>query len=287
MSGYKNFAVVGAGTIGLPVIEELLNTKSTGSIDKVVLLTRPESVSKYDPLAARGATITPVADYNSISEVSKALAGVEVVISTISRAGFELQIPIAKGAKEAGVKLFLPSEFGSPTDKATEGLYAAKAELNRKIREEVGLPTAVFFTGGFADVTWGPFIDLDLKSGSVGVGGDGSAKASFTSRHDIGRYIAYVLSTYPPELSKNKTFRIEGEHASLNDVFAQYEKKHGVKLQVRHTPIEELKEKVKKNPQDIASFLHLVWATGGGDVGTPLDNGLFPEWNPKPIVHYL
>ena len=40
MTGFKNFAVVGAGTIGTPIVEELLNAKSAGSVDKVVLLTR-------------------------------------------------------------------------------------------------------------------------------------------------------------------------------------------------------------------------------------------------------
>lgn len=74
---------------------------------------------------------------------------------------------------------------------------------------------------------------------------------------------------------------------SFNEIFAAYEKKHGVKLQVKYTPIEELEEKVKKNPHDIASFLGLMWATGGGAVGSPLDNELFPDWNPKPVLHYL
>ena len=41
MSGYKNFALVGTGNIGGPLTEELLNAKSAGTIDKVVLLSRP------------------------------------------------------------------------------------------------------------------------------------------------------------------------------------------------------------------------------------------------------
>ena len=74
---------------------------------------------------------------------------------------------------------------------------------------------------------------------------------------------------------------------SLNEIFAAYEKKHGVKLEVKYTPVEELQEKLKKNPKDMVSFLHQVWATGGGAVGSPLDNGLFPDWNPKPVIHYV
>ncbi|KZV68773.1 NAD-P-binding protein [Peniophora sp. CONT] len=286
MSGYKNFAVVGAGNIGAPIIEEFLNAKSTGAVDKVVVLTRPESASKLDALRARGATVVPL-DYSSASDVSKALAGIEVVISTIGQGAFDLQLHIAEAAKSAGVQLFLPSEFGSPTDTATEGIFAAKAALNRKIREQVGLPTAVVFPGGFADWLWVPFIGLDVKSGSVAVGGDGNAKLSFTSRPDIGRYLAYVLTTLPPAETKNRTFRIEGERASFNEIFTAYEKKHGVKLQVKYSSVEELEEKVRANPHDVASFLHLAWAQGQGSVGSPLDNDAFPGWNPRPVIHYL
>lgn len=171
-----------------------------------------ESASKYEALAARGATISPV-DYSSASQVSKALAGIEVVISTLSHTAFDFQLSIAQAAKASSAQLFVPSEFGSPTDKATTGFFAAKAGLNKKIREEVGLPTALFFTGGFSDFIWSPHAGLDVKSGSVTVGGDGNAKASFTSRPDIARYVAYVLTKLPASESNNKTFRIEGEHA--------------------------------------------------------------------------
>ncbi|KZV68772.1 NAD-P-binding protein [Peniophora sp. CONT] len=286
MSGYKNFAVVGAGNIGALIIEELLNAKSTGSVDKVVILSRPESASKLDAFKARGATIVPIANYSSIPDVSKALSGLEVVISTLTHNVLDLQLPIAEAAKSVGVQLFVPSEFGMATDNITEGLLAAKNEVNKKIRA-LGIPTALFFTGGFADWLWSPSINLDVKSGSVGVGGDGNAKISFTSRPDIGRYLAHVLTTLPSAETNNKTFRIEGEHASFNEVFAAYEKKHGTNVQVKYTPIEELQTKVKENPYDVGSILHLAWATGLGVVGSPLDNDAFPEWNPKPVIHYL
>jgi len=44
MSGFKNFAVVGAGDIGRPIIEELLSYKAQGKIDQVAVLTRQASI---------------------------------------------------------------------------------------------------------------------------------------------------------------------------------------------------------------------------------------------------
>jgi hypothetical protein len=40
MSGYKNFAVAGAGVLGAIIVEELLKAKSEGKVDKIVVLTR-------------------------------------------------------------------------------------------------------------------------------------------------------------------------------------------------------------------------------------------------------
>ncbi|KZV68771.1 NAD-P-binding protein [Peniophora sp. CONT] len=287
MSGYKNFAVIGAGNIGAPILEELLNAKSTGAVDKVVILTRPESAARLEAFRTRGATVISIADYSSVPNVSKAFSGIEVVINTLSHYAFDLELPIAEAAKSADVQLFVPAEFGMATD--NEGLHAAiavKVELNKKI-QALGLPTALFFTGGFADWLWSHFPALDVKSGRVVVGGDGNTKMSFTSRPDIGRYVAYVLTTLPPAQTQNMTFRIEGELTSFNEIFAAYEKKHGNKLEVKYIAIEELQAKLKENPRDVESILQLAWAGGQGVVGSPLDNDAFPDWNPKPVIHYL
>ena len=43
MSGYKNFAVVGAGAIGTFLINQLLTDKAAGTTNDVVVLTRQVS----------------------------------------------------------------------------------------------------------------------------------------------------------------------------------------------------------------------------------------------------
>ncbi len=56
------------------------------------------------------------------------------------------------------------------------------------------------------------FLDLDVTSGKVSVGGDGNGQISFTSRSDIARYVSYVLTHLPPEQLKDRTFTIAGEN---------------------------------------------------------------------------
>jgi hypothetical protein len=43
-------------------------------------------------------------------------AGVDTVISVVSGAGFGWQFELIEAAKLAGVKTFVPSEFGCPLD---------------------------------------------------------------------------------------------------------------------------------------------------------------------------
>jgi glutamyl-tRNA reductase len=49
MSGYKNFAIIGAGELGMYVVRQFLEEKAAGTIDEVVVLTR--QVSPVRPLA--------------------------------------------------------------------------------------------------------------------------------------------------------------------------------------------------------------------------------------------
>jgi hypothetical protein len=47
MSGFKKFAIVGAGTLGNFVIRQFLKEKAAGAVNEVVVLTR--QVSSDDP----------------------------------------------------------------------------------------------------------------------------------------------------------------------------------------------------------------------------------------------
>lgn len=54
---------------------------------------------------------------------------VEVVISALAYGALPAQWPIADAAKEAGVKLFVPSEYGMPTEGGKDGHLVIKSQL--------------------------------------------------------------------------------------------------------------------------------------------------------------
>ncbi|TFY63177.1 hypothetical protein EVG20_g6417 [Dentipellis fragilis] len=294
MSNFTSFAIAGVGNVGSFLAEELLKLKASGKVKEVVLLTRsvcPLRLRTRTPLPKRlprkGAKVAPV-DYTSKDALTAALSGVDVVISTFSPTGFEAQENVAVAAKAAGVRLFVPSEFGNPTEGIKEGLLAVKSRFHARLRE-LGLPSLLVFNGPFTDYIFVPFVNLDIKGGKITVGGDGNSPVSFTSRTDIGRFLAYTLTTLSPDQLSNKVFRIEGDRISFNDVVKQYEAKTGKKVDITYRSIADLQAAIKANGQDFASVLHLSWAQGGGVVGKPeeLSNGLYPGWNPKKVIEVI
>ena len=100
------------------------------------------------------AKLIPV-DYSDKESIKKALTGVDVVISTIPGSAIDVQPIITEAAKEVGVKLFVPSEFGGPTEGETEGFWASKAKLHEQLKV-IDMPYALFYTGGFSDYLWVP-----------------------------------------------------------------------------------------------------------------------------------
>jgi len=276
MSGFKNFAIAGAGLTGRFIVRQFLKEKSAGTVNEVVVLTREGSKTTIDG----DAKVIPV-DYANKESLKSALTGIDVVISTIGATGFGLQVGIAEAAKEVGVKLFVPSEFGGPTEGATEGVFGAKAKVHDQLKA-LGLPYVLFYTGPYANNVWNPYVNLDVKSGKVSVGGDGNKQISFTSRTDIAKYVSYVLTRLPAEQLKNRTFTIAGDTKSFNEIFKAYEAKTGKKLEVTYIPVSEYDKRLAANPQDFAAFLHKLWATAGPFTQT--DNHLYPDWNPSSVL---
>ncbi len=96
-------------------------------------------------------------DYSNEGSTQQGLTGVDVVISTIPGTAVDIQVNIAAAAKKAGVKLFVPSEFGGVTDGETESVFGAKANVQSQLKA-LDIPYAAFYTGLFADYAWVPYV---------------------------------------------------------------------------------------------------------------------------------
>ncbi|KAL4094246.1 hypothetical protein PRIC1_009909 [Phytophthora ramorum] len=100
MACYKSFAVVGAGSLGSIVVSEVLQRGAA-----VKLLTRDANkfcLTTLDTLQTfkdQGVTLALV-DYANNDSIEAAFANADVVVSTV----------VARAAKTAGAKLFVPAE---------------------------------------------------------------------------------------------------------------------------------------------------------------------------------
>ncbi|KAH7921159.1 NAD(P)-binding protein [Leucogyrophana mollusca] len=215
-STFKSFAVVGAGnTIGIPIVHALLSHSVP-----VVVLTRPSS-SKELPAAA---TIAPV-DYFDVGAVSRILKAhkVDVLVSALGFEGFPAQKPLADACKEAGVKLFVPSEFGMPTEGGTDGMLLSKSQTASTAHlRSIGLPSLRLYNGLFQE--WIPWVAAVEETGKFIILGKGESPVSFTAISDVAGFLAYVLTTLPPSKLSNVVFRIEGERGSMSDISKLYSK---------------------------------------------------------------
>ncbi|KAK0216158.1 hypothetical protein IW262DRAFT_200386 [Armillaria fumosa] len=222
-STYKSFAIVGAaGRIGKHVFAALHDQATTSSI---LVITRASSSSADDIPSSSKVKIAKVEDYKNVEEIAAILRAhhIEVFISTANwqteEATYTEEAALVDAAHAAGVKLFVPSEFGAPTLNASTGLFKAKDDVAKHMKE-IGLPSARFFTGQF--FSWIPIALGYPSTGKVNlVVGTGNTPGSFTADSDVGGFVAHVLTTLPSSELHDRIFRIEGERISYGDIAAR------------------------------------------------------------------
>ncbi|EUC67629.1 isoflavone reductase-like protein [Rhizoctonia solani AG-3 Rhs1AP] len=286
MSEVKVIAVAGAsGYVGKPVVDELLKA---GNFE-VRILTRKSGVdgSAVQAFKTRGALVHGVT-YEDEAELTEVLKGVDVVLSTLNAGGITGAQPnLLRASKKAGVKLFMPSEFGDPFEGEAEAeIFRAKRELH-KLAKELEMPIAVILTGLFPDYCLVPVMGWNFEAKAVDIWGTGDEKITWTTMPDIARYVAYVLGHVPLTGLQDQVLGIQGDLKTANEVVALWEDKHKTKLQVTYHSIQELHDRLAANPGDVLVAVMRETAAGRSRVPEPLSNDLYPGWNPKPIASVL
>ncbi|KAK0477787.1 NmrA-like domain-containing protein [Armillaria novae-zelandiae] len=185
---YKSFALVGvSGLLG----KHILNALITENVP-VVILTRKTSDPSSNIPASSIIKIAKV-DYEDSGEVSAVLKEnkVDFTISAVNTAaGGKSQYVLADSAKAAGVKLFVPSEFGNATAGASVTLRKEKDDF-AKFLKKIGIPSARIYTGAF--FVFIPALVSYHDCQKFNIVGKGRKKASFSALEDIGGQ--YIFET--------------------------------------------------------------------------------------------
>lgn len=199
---------------------------------------------------------------------------------------------IAAAAVNAGVKHFIPADFGScdsdsPFAQELVPLYVRKTEmrgfLTRLAEKNGGFTWSSLVCGHFFD--WEPkFLHIDIPNRRVGILDDGETKWSTSTFAQIGKATAAVLKNHDhPEL-KNKMVYMQSFCVTQNQVKSACEKATGSEWEaerVESKPFTQMQRMLMKQGGHVGSEAteEAVWVlgtleadwTGKGDL---LVNGL-------------
>lgn len=222
-STIQNVALAGAtGNLGEPILKALL---SSGNFN-VTALTREGSNSTFPP----NVTVARV-DYGSISNLTEALKGQDAFISTVGTAGVGQQQKLVDAALAAGVKRFIPSEFGCDTtnpNSANLPVYKAKVEMQQCLEDKCKgscMTYTLVLNNAFLD--WGIKVGflIDLKEKKMTRYDGGERRFSTTLLSTIAQGVVGVLNH--PEETANTAVRIHDLILTQNKMLAMAKKAVG------------------------------------------------------------
>ena len=247
---------------------------------EVTVLTRKTS----NPSVPSSVTVKPV-DYESLDSLTSALQGQDAIVSTLGGAAIPSQVLLVEAAAKAGIKRFIPSEFGGDTTNEKSKvlpIFAPKAAVQNVLEKQSSVTYTQIMTGPFLD--WGLMTGfvVNVKGKSVNLYDGGERTFSTTSLPTIGKAVVGVLRNL--EATKNRAVYVQDTATTMKDLVAKAKNatgSDGWKEEV--VPLDGVLDKgwaeLKKgnpNPQSyIYNFIFAaIWGEGYGSHFQKLDNEL-------------
>ncbi|KAF9223182.1 NAD(P)-binding protein [Gyrodon lividus] len=252
---FKSFAVVGAGPhIGIRIVKAFLATNTP-----VLVIARPSSNVSALPVDDQNLKVVR-ADYMSAVGITRVLQEhkIDVLISAVNlvSGGAAAQHVLADAAKAAGVKLFVPSEFGTMVQ-SEEGPAGAKLQFAKYLKS-IGLPSLRIYNGLFLEFI--PWVSCVEETGIFYIVGEGNAPISFVAVNDVAGYLVHVLTTHGPSRLFDTELRIEGQRATFTELGAMYKGKAPV-VHVDAIPTEGISD------SPVRQYLYQNFNQGAGSNG--------------------
>lgn len=186
------------GLFGSAVLPELLK----GGY-QVTLLSRSDKSDDDLPASVRRVT----ADYNDAASLESALQGQDAVVSTVAIEAIFGQKLIIDAAIKAGVRRFIPSDFGSlTTDPAASHLphHVGMVEIQKYLMSKSDeIEYTIFSIGAFTDFLVNSGVAFDWEQKTAQLWGDGTSRISTTSLNGAARAIVGALKNPGPTKNKN------------------------------------------------------------------------------------
>ena len=266
----------------------------------VTAVLRPASFvnkEKTAPLGLLGIKIVE-GDMDDPSSIKEACQGKDIVVSAVGGDHLGQQVALAAMAKEAGVKRFVPSEFGVDPISAGPGicdLFDFKASIQGQIKE-LGIPTTMIYNNGFMEFWATGLGQLGPSSppDSVQVYGSGSTRAYMTSLPDIARYVSAIVADPRTENQEVKIQNVSTTQVEMINTWQDLTGKSVEKVPVSAQDLDAIiasSNTPETFMQKVFTQLHKsVWINEDCMKSRPevIDaKDLYPQIKPKNIRQYL
>ncbi|KAI8167533.1 hypothetical protein KHU50_006487 [Colletotrichum sp. SAR 10_65] len=242
----KSYMGTRFGLVGLRVVRSLQDHGFT-----VTAISRTSSTATFPAGVA-----VRKADLSSVESLTAALAGQDAVVSAISTVAAVVkgaQDPLVDAAIAAGVKRFIPSEYGLNTRNLKGEILGdwliAKTEAVDYLIEKAkahegftwtGIGTSLFFDWSITRGIYG----IDLANKSIDIFDSGNQKVSTTSLVFLAEGIAAVIKH--PDETANQYINIIEFDVTQNQLLKLFEEETGAKWTVNHKTADEVNEEGKR-----------------------------------------
>ncbi|KAL1867027.1 hypothetical protein Plec18167_008818 [Paecilomyces lecythidis] len=307
MSMTKVLLVGATGETGGSIANGLLEA---GTFE-VYALIRPRSAAKpaLTALQERGVKVRQCDMTASEEELLEALKDIDIVISTVGPSDQLEQIPLAKAAKKAGVKRFVPCGFIPVTPPGGVMWLRDQKEIVYNHIKQLWLPYTIIDVGWWYQFSYPRLssgkIDYAMTMSNDEIIGDGNTPSALTDLRDIGHYVAKIVSD---ERTLNRMVFAYDVVLTQNEIYDLLEKISGEKIERKHVSEEEVLERVasarassETYPYDPAKYVpryiseyQLSWGIRGDNkpeyakyLGYLTSKELYPDFKPSSFEDYL
>lgn len=268
--------VLGTGELGMSILRHLAPRCAMARIPLSALVSprsldhpTPQQAQCHDELRAMGVTLLPfdlVAGTND--DLVALLRGVDTVVGcTGFVAGAGTQIRITEAVLGAGVRRYIPWQFGVDYDVVGKGsgqpVFDEQFDVRSMLRVQQATEWIIVSTGMFTSFLFEPAFGLvALESGIVRGLGSWETRVTVTTPDDIGRCTSTILFEQPR--IANQVVYLASDTVSYGELADIVDEVTGRRNERELLTHERLRADLAAQPQDAMARYRIAFARGDG-----------------------
>ncbi|KAI4184683.1 MAG: hypothetical protein L6R41_004585 [Letrouitia leprolyta] len=277
----SSILILGAGELGLPIIQSLSSLLSTLSLPDrptLTVLLRPSTISSPSESKSKELAYIRTLGVNilaadlsasTVSELASHFKNYDIIIScTGFSGGAGTQMKLARAVLEAGVNHYYPWQFGVDYDiigpDAAGGLFREQCQVRELLRAQEATKWTIVSTGMFTSFLFEPFFGVvgQAEEGVVVRAlGSWENQVTVTTPEDIGRIAAELV------LRDTRTGVVytAGDTVSYHQVADLVEQRIGKeKVRKEVWNLDYLRDELEQDPENAIKKYRVVFAEGRG-----------------------